>query len=276
MSKIVVDSCCDMSDDMRSQLGVTPVPLTMRVDGKEFVDDFKLNLPSMMQAIKKSKVKTESAAPSPFDYKKAIEETKSKFVITLSDKLSSSHSNALIASKYIKNETGEDVCVLDSKSASAGETLIALKLHELMESGINHSQIIEKIQEFINGMKTYFVLKNYDNLQKNGRLGKVTGSIIQLLNIKLIMGSDGNGSIMLYDKVRGIAKMKESLLSLIDKSGRKTQGENLVISHCYNKEMANELAAEIKRRFSFKKIYVVATGGLSSLYADDQGVILAF
>ncbi len=125
-------------------------------------------------------------------------------------------------------------------------------------------------------MKTFFVLERYDNLQKNGRLNKLSGKIAHLLNIKLIMGADGEGSIALFDKPRGTAKMIEKLLSYIEKSGKDTAGENIVIAHCNNPALAERLADAIKNRFRFADIHVVPTGGVSSLYADEKGIIMAF
>ena len=154
--------------------------------------------------------------------------------------------------------------------------MIAIKLHELIKKGISKEKIIETTNSFIDNMKTYFVLENYDNLQKNGRLSKIKGSLIHFLNIKLIMGADGHGEIALFEKCRGMKHMIEQLISYIDKSGKDTHNENLVISHCNNHPLAEQLSALIVKRFHFKKIYIVPTGGLSSMYADDKGIIMAF
>ena len=90
------------------------------------------------------------------------------------------------------------------------------------------------------------------------------------------MGADGNGEIALFEKCRSVKHMIEQLISYIDRSGKDTQNENLVISHCNNHPLAEHLSALILKRFHFKKIYIVPTGGLSSMYADDKGIIMAF
>lgn len=274
--QIIVDSCCDMTRDMLSEMGVISVPLTMLIGDKEFRDDETLNMHEFMDTMKNSTGKNGSAAPAPYLYQQAIEKSEKPFIITLSKKLSASFSNAVLGCEAAA-ENGNDVaCVLDSKSACAGETLIAIKIYELLKAGLNKERIVEIIHKFIDDMKTYFVLENYDNLQKNGRLGKVTGKIIQILNIKLIMGADGNGEIALFEKCRGVKRMLSHLISLIESSGKDTRDENLVISHCNNPGLAAQLSALIKEKFHFKKIYIVPTGGLSSLYADDQGIIMSF
>lgn len=273
---IIVDSGCDMPESMKKEMSVTAVPLTMMLGQTEFVDDESLDLSEFMKAMKACQDKVGSASPAPYLYQEAIQSTGSEYVITLSGKLSGSYSNAVLGNSQVQEDGGQSAHIFDSKSASAGETLVAIKLHEFIKQGLPKARIIEAVHEFIDHMKTYFVLENYDNLQKNGRLGKVTGSLIQLLNIKLVMGSDGDGNIVLYEKVRGIRRMIEQLMSLIEKSGKKAEGESLVISHCNNFELAEQLFAEIKGRFHFQNIHIVSTGGLSSLYTSDKGVVIAF
>ncbi len=274
--KIIADSGCDLTPQMKKEMNISMVPLTMNLGEQEFTDNEKLNLSHFLTKMKTNTKKTGSAAPSASAYQEEIEKADSSFVITLSSQLSGSYSSAL-AGKSMAEESGHtDAYIIDSKSASAGETLISLKLHELISLNFPKEKIIQTIEHFIDNMKTYFVLENHDNLQKNGRLGKLTGTIIRLLNIKLIMGSDGKGSITLFKKARGLSSMITELLKLIENSGKQTKGENLVISHCDNLNLAKQLSEEIQKRFNFKKIWLVPTGGLCSLYADHKGIILAF
>ena len=275
-SKIIVDSCCDLTPEMKQEMGITSVPCYLRLGDKEFCDDDLLDRAGFMNEMHHFPGKASSAAPSPLSYQEAIEQEGDTYVVTLSRKISSSYGNAVIGIGDAVAAGKPDVCLLDTKSASAGETLVVIKLYELIRANLPKEEILGAIQKFIDGMKTFFVLENYDNLQKNGRISKVTGSLIHLLNIKLIMGADGQGEIALFEKCRGKKKMIQQLLSLISKSGRETADENLVISHCNNYSLAEEVKKLIRERFQFKCIYIIPTGGLSSLYADDQGIVMAF
>ena len=141
---------------------------------------------------------------------------------------------------------------------------------------MHNTQIIAMIERFIREMKTYFVLENVTNLLKNGRLSLVKGLITTLLHIKPIMGSDGDGNIALFSKVRGRSRVLEKMLNLIEESGKDTFGQTMVITHCNNESFANRLATAVKNRFQFGEILIYSTKGLSSVYADDQGVVMAF
>jgi DegV family protein with EDD domain len=274
--KIIVDSCCDMTPRLAERLGAVTVPLTMRLGSKEFVDDHTLDLPGFMREMAASKEKAGSASPPPVSFKEAIESAGRSFVVTLSSKLSGSYSSAELGKAHAEETAKVDTHVFDSKSASAGETLIALKIRELLSNGLSKEQIIGAVNSFIDNMKTYFVLEKHDNLLKNGRLNRITERIITVLNIKLVMGSDGNGSIALYAKPRGTKQMLEKLISLIKSSEKPTSGESLVISHCNNVNLAEQLSSAVKKHFDFKEVLIVPTRGISSMYADDKGIVMAF
>lgn len=277
MERIIVDSCCDLTPAMKNDMNIVTVPLTMMLGDKEFCDDENLDLADFMHQLDCYPGKPGSAAPSPYSYQEAIANAGKAFIVTLSSKLSASYSNAVIGKNHAsdENESAESH-VFDSKSASAGETLIAIKLFELLRSGMHRDGIIETVTRFIDNMKTYFVLENYDNLQKNGRMSKVAASLVSLLNIKLIAGSDGNGEIAVYEKCLGEDSMIERLPGLIAKSGRDADKDDMVITHCNNPGLAQRLKELIENRFNFRNIYIVPTRGLSSLYADEKGVIMAF
>jgi len=274
--KIIVDSCCDLTPQLAEQLAVTSIPMTLRLGQKEFTDDDTLDLTEFMAEMKACTESASSASPPPLSFMEAMEAARQSFVITISSQLSGSYANAELGKAMAEEKGVTDVHVFDSKSASAGEALVVLKLHELLSNGIPKDQIVKSVNSFIDSMKTYFVLERYENLIKNGRLNKVTGKIVNILNIKLIMGSDGNGSIILHAKPRGTNQMLEKLIYLIKNSERPTNGENLVICHCNNLPLAQQISSSIKRLFNFKEIFIIPTGGAISLYADDKGIVMAF
>lgn len=118
-----------------------------------------------------------------------------------SSNLLSAHSDS--KEQTVSRMAGMNVHVFDSKSASAGEVLIAVKIGEMIHMGHKKSAIVSMIERFIKQMKTYFVLEKIDNFAKNGRLHKITAKLISILNIKPIMSSDGDGNIALFSYARG-------------------------------------------------------------------------
>ena len=268
--KIIIDSSSDMTPELEEKFNIVTVPLHLRLGQKEYMDDASLNLAAFMEEMAACKDKVGTAAPAPAAFTDAM--SQDAFVVTVSAALSATYSNAMLAAEDVP----ADIHVFDSKSASAGGTLVALKIRELVARGLPRPQIIESVNGFIDEMKTYLVLERFENLIKNGRLGALKGKIASVLNVKLLLGADGHGEIKLYSKVRGTKAMLEKMVSLISISGRKVEGENAVISHCNNQSLAEQLAGMIRQRFDFKEIFIIPTRGTASLYADNKGIILAF
>jgi len=275
-SKIIVDSCCDLTPELREKMNAVVVPLSITLEEKVFVDDDSLDLPGFMEEMKNCTGRIGSAAPSPMLFKEAFEGADTAYGVTLSSNLSASYSNAMLGKTLAEEDSGTDVHVFDSKSATAGEVLVALEIKKMIDQGCHKSGIVTTIEEFIRQMKTYFVLDNIDNLLKNGRLNKVVGKIICLLGIKPLMGSDGDGNISLFGTVKGPKQIVERLAGLIEKSLRDTRGRNLVITHCNNPSLAARLREAIEKRYSFKEIFVLPTKGLSSVYANVGGIVIAY
>ena len=273
---IIADSSCDLSEELQEKVKADIIPLTLNLGSKHITDDASLDVDKFLEEMKACKDKIGSGAPAPGLYAEAMKKVDgTSFVVTLSSRLSGSYNSAAVAQKEVEKD-GVDSYVVDSKSASAGEVLVALKLREFIDKGLSKADIISSIEKFIKGMQTFFVLDNIDNLLKNGRLGKISGKLISALNIKLVMGSDGDGNIVLYNKARGVKQIVLKLAETIDKVCPDTDGKDLVIAHCNNLPLAHSFESIARVRYNFRNIFLVKTKGLSSLYANDKGIVIAY
>ena len=247
---LVADSCCDLTNELKQEWNVKSVPLTLTLAEKEFTDNDELNLPGFMEEMRACKGRVGSAAPSPGLYADAFSGADA-FAVTLSSSLSGSYASAMTG-KSIAEESGANVHVFDSRSAAAAEVLIVMKIRKLIREGLQKSEIIARIERSIREMRTFFVLDNIDNLLKNTDAShRITATIISTLHIRPIMGADGNGNISLFSHVQGWKQVVKKLADTIASAGRPTKGESLVITHCNNPDLAEELKSEIERRYDF-------------------------
>ena len=197
------------------------------------------------------------------------------YVVTLSAQLSGSYNSAVLGKNlYHENYGDKDIYVVDSKSASCGETQVAFKIMELEEAGLNFTEIVEKIEEYVKGMNTYFVLDNLDTLRKNGRLSGVKALVASTLNIKPVMGAD-NGSIIQLGQSVGIKKALAKMADYVVKEVVDPEKKNLMITHCNNLQRAQSVKEQIEAKVKFKNIVIMDTAGISSMYANDGGVIVS-
>lgn len=273
--KIVADSSCDLNDELSEKLNLGLVPLKIDVEDKSFIDDENLDTKDLIKAMRESNKGVKTACPSTMDFIKEYEEGENIFGVTLSSKLSGTYNNAVLAKDMYLEENNKFIHIFDSKSASVGETLIAIKIDELAKKDIEPEDLVKEVDSYIEEMNTFFILEDLDNLIKNGRMSKLVGGIASALNIKPIMGAK-NGAIELVDKVRGTKRAFSRLVEIIGENGKDLNNKILGIAHCNAEDKAIELKKDIEEVYSFKEVIVVETQGLSTAYANDGGIIIAY
>ena len=281
MMMILADSCCDLSPELLKKTQARVAPLTITIDDTHYVDDGTVDIPPYLAAMKASKNPVRSACPSPDLYAEDIKAADDDcFIITLSSKLSGSHNAAVLGVQLAEEDMPEKkVHVFDSESASAGETYLALMIHDLIAAGKSFEQIVETVEEKIRSMHTLFVLDSLDNLIKNGRISKTVALLANVLSIRLLMSDDGHGAIKNISKARGI---KGALTQMVETCRKHTEGlaaasQRLVISYCNCPERARQVRDMIREKCpAIGEIVMTPTSALSSMYANDGGVVIAY
>ncbi len=273
--KLVVDSCCELIPELQS-LNPESAPLSMLLDGVSYIDDDLLNINHFISAMRSSKSTPKSACPSPEVFAQKFRKGMNVFAVTISSKLSGSYNSALIGAKMAMEDCPERrIHVFDSLSASAGEIAVGLKIKECVDLKMDFDSIVKTVTEFIDGMKTFFILDTLETLIKAGRVSRIAGYAASVMSLRPIMCAD-HGMIRLYEKARGSVRAFTRLVDLIGESCTNFADRTLVITHCNNERQAHFIKAEAQRRFHFKDIKVTSTRGLSTMYANEGGVIIAF
>lgn len=275
--RIVCDSCTDLTNDMKLNKNICTVPLMLHVDGRDFIDDNTFNQTEFLTAMKESSECPKSSCPSPEAFMMNFSDVDDVYVITLSSQLSGSYNSACLAKElYIEEHGYKNILVIDSKSASVGQTLIAIKIEELAKKGKSFSEISNEVLAYRDELETKFVLESLDNLRKNGRLTTLKAIIANVLNIKPIMGATPEGTIMKVDQARGMKKALTVMAELIAQEVKDAEKKILGISHCNCKERAELVKQEIMKLKSFKDVIIVEAAGVTSLYANDGGIIVCY
>ena len=275
--RIIGDSCTDLPEELKKDKHFRLVPLTLLIDGEEIIDDETFRQKSFIEKVKASSKGPKSACPSPDDYMKEFDFDGDIYVVTLSSKLSGSYNSAELAKRlYLEENPGKNIEIFDSRSASVGQTLIAMKIKELAEQGLSFNDIVEKVNEFRNGMKTKFVLETLETFIKNGRITGIQAILVNTLNIKPIMEGTKEGSVAKLDQSRGIKRALKRMIEIIEKDVVRPSERIFAIAHCNNFERAKFVCEEVLKRVSFKDYLIVDTAGVSTTYANEGGVIVAY
>ena len=275
--KIIVDSCCDLTPAQLREECFVKVPLTIRVGGHTIVDDDTFDQGEFLWRMKESDSAPQSACPSPMQYLEAFDcGADDLYVVTLSALLSGSHNAAAQArSIWLEDHPGANVHIFNSCSASAGEVLVALKIQELAQSGMDFTTVVDQVSRYINEMQTYFVLETLDNLRKAGRLTRVQSIVTGALHIKLLMGATPEGEICKKGQAMSVKQALNKMVALMA-DDLKHVGKRLSIVHCNCLERAFYVKELAMKQCRFDEILVSDTGGIATMYANDGGIVVAY
>lgn len=279
--QILIDSCGDLSQGMRDNPRIVTVPLRIQVEKREYVDDDMLNCMELLGDIASSSRMPLSSCPSPSQYVDACDKEADRiYMITGSSALSGSYNSACLAKKIWKEEgegkPGQRICVIDSRSASAGEMLIARQLIQWENKGMPMEIIKKKIQTYIKGMMTRFVLEDLMLLERSGRLTGLKAKLADSFHICPVLGSTKEGTICQTGQARGMKRALSSMIRHIVEDGKKNEITGMVISHCCQEKLAMEVKRKLKKLFPHIPISLVETGGIASMYAGRGGIIVAY
>lgn len=275
--KIIVDSCGELFDDMKADGRFQSVPLELEVDGYHVVDDESFDQLEFIRRVKESRHSPKSSCPSPQRYVEAyLGEAEHVYVVTLSGKLSGSYNSAELAKKlYLEEHMVKQIHVFDSCSASIGETLIAEKIQKSEEAGKSFEEVVAETEKYIKDQQTFFVLETLETLRKNGRLSNLKAWVAGALNIKPVMGATPEGTICQLGQARGMTKALDYMVNEIVKRTKECEKKILSIAHCNCPERAKQVKEKLEKLAKFKDIRIVDTAGVSTMYANNGGVIVA-
>ena len=272
---IVVDSCCELPESLLQDERFQRVPLGLEVGNYSILDDESFDQKEFLRKVAEYPKCPKSSCPSPERFMESFhEEAEHVYAVTLSSHLSGCYNSAQLGKRLYLEKFGEkQIHVVDSESASGGETQIALKIMELEEKGFSFEKIVEKVEAFRDSIHTYFVLDNLETLRKNGRLSGVKALVASTLNIKPVMGSN-KGEIIQKSQTIGIKKALSRMAELAASEVRNAAERRLIITHCNAAERAEQVKQMILEKVKFRECIIMDTRGVSSMYANDGGVIV--
>ena len=273
---IVGDSSCDLKQFAPEDERITfsTVPFVIRAEGCEFIDDEQLDTEEMVNTLAGIKEAGRTSCPSPETWLEKFAQAGHTVAVTISSNLSGSYNSACLArDMLLEKEPDRKIAVIDSKSAGPELAMIIRKLHSLIDEKFSFEEIVEKLNQFADRTETIFTLTSFDNLVKNGRVGRIAGFVAGKLGMCGI-GVANDGRIDIKAKVRGTQKALRVIID--DMKEHAFAGGEVWIHHCLNEELALRLKALIEENWANTKVGILPTRGLCSFYAEKGGMIIAY
>lgn len=217
MNKIalITDTASDISEDIINKYNVRVLPFRIIFDGKEYKDKIDISPEEVYDRLPNET--PTSSLPSMQDMEDMFIELEEEgythaIAVTLSSGLSGiSNALKLVSEGHEKITT----YVCDSKSISLGEGILVEECGKMIEEGKSFEEIVNTLPSMIKRTNVFFIVKTLEYLKKGGRIGKVAGTIGEILNIKPIIGIGEDGKYFTYEKVRGSKQAVNKLINIV-------------------------------------------------------------
>ena len=280
--QIISDGSQDLSPELSKEKDIEVVPFYVSFDGEHYYKEIEeITVRDFyQQMVDHPDVFPKTSMPSVQDFyevfEKSVKENIPVICICITAKFSGSLQSATTAKDMILEEYPEaKIAVIDSTFDTVLQGLFVLEACRLRDLGLEYEQITEALLSIRESGRIFFTIGSIDYLKHGGRIGKLAGIAASALKIKPVMGSTDDGNICQLDQARG---MNRALIKLVEQVIEKTPDSAekvLAISHCNCPARAQVLKEAFEERMKLAKIVVLDTAGVSSMYANDGGVIVA-
>ena len=264
---IVTDSGTDFTEQMKKELGVVQLELTLIVEGEEPKPNNEVDNKKLYEMLRAKKKATTSAV-NVGDFKDAmrpyLEEGKDILYLGFSSGLSNTYNAGRIACEELSEEFPErKLYAVDTLCASLGQGLLVYHAAKMHLDG----KSIEEVRDFAENNKLrlchWFTVDDLFFLKRGGRVSAATAVVGTMLGIKPIMHVDNAGKLIKIGTVRG---RRASIDELCEKAKASiiAEKEKLVafISHGDCEEDAKYLAEKMKKEVGFKDVVIGYVGSV--------------
>jgi len=188
--RIVTDSACDLPKALLEEHRIEVVPLTIRFGTDEFTDGVDLSTAEFWKRCASSARLPETAAPSPGAFQAAFERLAGEgadgvVAVTLSSELSATYQSAVLGAEAVKDAI--EVRVVDSRTVTAAEGLLALEAATLAESGASAADVASHTAVRVADADLVGTIDTMDHLVKSGRLSGAKALFGSMLSVKPIL-----------------------------------------------------------------------------------------
>ena len=264
--KIVTDSSVTIEPELVNDLDITIVPLSVMVDGVLY-SDADLKEGEFLRLMKESTNLPKTSQPPVGVFAEVFEELSESADYIVAIHMSHALSGTIEAARQGATLANANVTVVDSSFTDQALKFQVVEAAKLAKEGAELEEILQKIEEVREKTELYIGVSTLENLVKGGRIGRVTGLLSSLLNIRVVMQMD-NHQLQPIAKGRGDKTFKKWLAELEEKLKTAKVAE-IGISYAGTASFANEIKERLQV-FVEKPISVLETGSIIQTHTGEN------
>ncbi|HEQ1117158.1 TPA: DegV family protein [Streptococcus pyogenes] len=265
--KIVTDSSITIEPELIKALDITVVPLSVMIDSKLYSDNDLKEEGHFLSLMKASKSLPKTSQPPVGLFAETYENLVKKGVTDIvAIHLSPALSGTIEASRQGTEIAEVPVTVLDSGFTDQAMKFQVVEAAKMAKAGASLNEILAAVQAIKSKTELYIGVSTLENLVKGGRIGRVTGVLSSLLNVKVVMALK-NDELKTLVKGRGNKTFTKWLDSYLAKNSHRPIAE-IAISYAGEASLALTLKERIAAYYNHS-ISVLETGSIIQTHTGE-------
>lgn len=261
--KLIIDSTCDLPEEILEKYNLDILPLRVYIDGKEYLDKVTIQLEHLYKLMRDGHhPKTSQVNPAHMKtiFEKHAKEGNECIYLCISGELSGTYQTALLISKEVQETYPNfNIKIIDSKAGSTAIGLMALQTLHQINDNWSFNDIVESLEFQTKHIEHVFNVDDLNCLHRGGRLSKSAAFIGNMLNVKVILTLE-NGAVKPVDKVRGSKKTLKKMVDIVEERIGDFKDQVIGISHAEDYEAAIKLKEMLTERLGVKDYMINLIG----------------
>ncbi|VIF65424.1 DegV family protein [Clostridioides difficile] len=273
--KLIVDSACDLPDDIIEKYHIEVVGLNVSFGEESYISGKEIDNKTFYRKMSESKELPKTSCPSPDKFLEAYHcQEESVLVINISSGLSGTYNSALLAKDMFEKEgNNKKIEVIDSLSGSIGIGQLVLKAAILIKEGKEIEEIVSIINKYKDNPPFFGTLETLENAIKGGRINPIAGKIINTLNFKAII-QVADGIVTPIDKARGEVNSLKKLITLVESKIKDKEEKVLFIGHANCPEKAQKVREVMEKDVKYKDVVICEVGSVMGTYTSKGAILI--
>ena len=256
MIHVIVDSTSGVTEEsLAKHKNLHLIPLTLAING-EYVPETEATVSQVIEYSEATKKSIPTSQPSTGDFLELFDKIPAEdaiIILCITTAVSGTYNGAVLAAKQSKRD---QIAVINTRTTAIGILQMAQDALEFIDAGVSFDDLVKKLLDIAERMRTTFTVDSLEYLRRGGRIGKATGIIGSILKIKPCIYLNKNNEVDVLDKVRTRKKAVASLLNYLHNN---SPCKRIGIVHIENIEGAKELQRQVQSENP--DIEVTVTGG---------------
>lgn len=267
---LVTDSIADIPKSLIEKYQIYQVPLHLNIGPSTYLDKLTITSKEVYKLLYNSKEVPASSQPtiksieSVYSYLSTYYD--SIIVISVSKEMSGTYNVFNKATESFSDS--KRITVINSKVNSAAEGLVVLEAAKAIDEGLNHEEVISKIEMAIDKAKILVSVSDLKGMMRSGRISTIVGTIGKLLNLKPIVSIDKEGKGILIGKAFSVKQNTNEIYSLVKNIKDKEGIERYNIVHGRGEKRLDDFKKELTKIIGKEPEYIEE---VSSIVASSAG-----